>query len=47
VILKSNTENRFKTFSPLSPAYGTIYKITGSFLKPQQACSFLKPQQAF
>ncbi len=34
-ILKSNTETRFNiffTFSPSSPAYGTIYRVTGGFL---------------
>jgi hypothetical protein len=43
VILKSNTETRFKiflNFSPSSPAYGTIYRITGGFLNA--ATSILK-----
>jgi hypothetical protein len=40
VILNSNTETCFKIFSPLSAAYGTIYRITGGFL--DAATSILK-----
>jgi hypothetical protein len=43
VILKSNTVTHFKifeNFSPSSPAYGTIHRIRGCFLKT--ATSILK-----
>jgi hypothetical protein len=42
-ILKSNTKTRLKiflNFSPLSPAYGTVYRITVGFLNA--ATSILK-----